>query len=725
MLRFLGRLVARLLFRLELRGVIPTQRPERLVVIANHQSFLDPALVGAFLPFDCTWIVHTTIAAKWYFKPIVRAVDHVVVDTASPLAMKAIVQLVESGRAVVIFPEGRITVTGSLMKVYDGLSFLITKTGATLLPVNIDGAVFSYFRREKPEALPKLWRPRVRVTFYPYEQMPLQDAPTARERRKAASRWVRRRLEEIWFASRPQQTLFEAFLEAVEIYGREAEILDDIRFQPLKYGRVLLGSLALGRIVSKLARPRENVGVIMPNASPTVMLLFGMFAAGRVPAVINYSSGIEGMQSACEVAGVKTVITSRAFLEKAKLSEKVAQLRNVRVVYLEDARAGFGVLDKAWLILWAKRNPRRVFRRPQPQDPAVILFTSGSEGKPKGVVLSHASIIANVNQMRAIIEFSSRDKFLTALPLFHSFGLTAGLLVPMVTGARVFLYPSPLHYRMVPEMAYDQDCTVLLGTPTFLAHYGRLANPYDFYNIRYVVSGAEKLGEDVRRLWMEKFGLRILEGYGTTEFSPVVSANTPFFCKKGTVGKFLPGIEWRLEAVEGVQEGGLLHLRGPNQMLGYLRHDRPGVIQPPESSQGEGWYDTGDIVDVDEEGFVRIVGRVRRFAKVAGEMVSLEAVENLAQHASAARLHAAIAVPHSRRGESVLLYTEDPNLQRDQLLAAARSLGTPEIAVPRHVIFMKKLPRLGSGKTDYVTLKKIALEFQAAAPAASGAEESR
>ncbi len=717
MLRFLGRLAVRLLFKLKLNGQIPAGRPDRLVIIANHQSFLDPALVGASLPFDCTWIVHTTIAAKWYFKPILKMANHVVVDTTSPLAMKTMVQVVESGRPVVIFPEGRLTVTGSLMKVYDGLSFLIVRTGATLLPVNIDGAVFSHLRREKPETLPKLWRPKVTVTFYPYEQMPPPAGSTARERRKAASRWVRRRLEEIWFASRPATTLFEALLDAIEVYGKEAEILDDIRFQPVNYGRVLLGSLALGRIVSRLARPGENVGVIMPNASPTVMLLFGMFAARRVPAIINYSSGVEGMQSACDVAAVKTVITSRVFLEKAKLTEKVGQLRNVRVVYLEDARAGFGLLDKAWLILRAKRKPRKVFRRPDPHDPAVILFTSGSEGKPKGVVLSHASIVANVDQMRAVIEFSNRDKFLTALPLFHSFGLTAGLLVPMVTGARVFLYPSPLHFRLIPEMAYDQDCTVLFGTPTFLAHYGRLANPYDFYNMRYVVAGAEKLGEDVRRLWADKFGIRIIEGYGTTEFSPVVATNTPFFHKPGSVGKFMPGVEWRMEAVPGVDQGGLLHLRGPNQMLGYLRHDKPGVIQPPESSQGAGWYDTGDIVDVDDEGFVTIVGRVKRFAKIAGEMVSLEAVENVAKHASPARIHAATAVPHSRRGEMVLLYTEDANLQRDQLVAAAKGLGVPEISVPRQVLYMKKLPRLGSGKTDYVTLKQIAQESRQTVPA--------
>jgi acyl-[acyl-carrier-protein]-phospholipid O-acyltransferase/long-chain-fatty-acid--[acyl-carrier-protein] ligase len=326
--------------------------------------------------------------------------------------------------------------------------------------------------------------------------------------------------------------------------------------------------------------------------------------------------------------------------------------------------------------------------------------------------------MANINQIRAVIEFSNRDKFLAALPLFHSFGLTAGVLVPVISGARVFLYPSPIHYRMIPEMAYDQDCTVLFGTGTFLAKYAKFAHPYDFYSVRYVLSGAEKLPDSVQQTYMERFGIRIMEGYGVTECSPVVSVNTPLFHRTGTVGKAMPGMECAIVPVPGIERGGLLHVRGPNLMSGYLRHDNPGKIEPPGSSLGPGWYETGDIVEIDDEGYITIAGRVKRFAKVAGEMVSLEVVERIAALASPDRVHAATTVSSVQRGEVIVLYTEDRTLRRDQLQQAARQQGLPEIAIPRQVIGIDKLPRLGSGKVDYIALKETAAQaFSGAAQA--------
>jgi acyl-[acyl-carrier-protein]-phospholipid O-acyltransferase/long-chain-fatty-acid--[acyl-carrier-protein] ligase len=347
----------------------------------------------------------------------------------------------------------------------------------------------------------------------------------------------------------------------------------------------------------------------------------------------------------------------------------------------------------------------------KPDDPAIVLFTSGSEGKPKGVVLSHRSVLSNVAQVRAVYEFSNRDKFLAALPLFHSFGLVVGALLPLTTGARVFLYPSPLHYRMIPEMAYDQDCTVLFGTGTFLAKYAKMAHEYDFYSVRYVLSGAEKLPETVRQTYIDKFGIRVMEGYGVTECSPVVAVNTPVFNRPGSVGRILPGMDYEVSPVPGIPNGGMLHVRGPNLMLGYLLHDAPGQLRPPVSSvKGPGWYETGDVVEIDEDGFLKIVGRVKRFAKVAGEMVSLEVVEQMANLASPAKAHAATTVDSVRRGEVILLFTEDRDLRREHVQASARQAGLPEVAVPRFVQHVDKLPRLGSGKLDYVALKAAAGE---------------
>ena len=705
MLKFLARIVIHIFFRVRTGGEFPARVPARLIVLANHQSFLDPFLIGCLLPFEMTWIVHSTIAAKWHFRQFLRFAPHIVVDTANPMAMKSIVHLIESGKRVCIFPEGRITVTGSMMKIYDGLAFLQAKTGATLLPAIIDGAVYSKVSRMK-QPFPLQPRPVVRVTFFPLVELPQPEGRTGRLRRRYCSDQIRLLMEECWLKAQPASTLFASFLDAMDLYGRDADLMEDIRLQPQTYADVLKGALALGRLVSRLSKDGETVGLLMPNATATIMLLLGMFSQRRVPAMINYTAGVDGMQSACEVAQIQTILASRTFVEKARLTDKVARLRDVKIVYLEDLRSQFSLLDKLWLILYALRHPRSCMRDVVPSDPAVILFTSGSEGKPKGVVLSHKAILANVAQMRSVIEFSNKDKFLVALPLFHSFGLTAGAIAPVLSGARVFLYPSPLHYRLIPEMAYDRDCTVLFGTGTFLANYARFAHAYDFYSLRYVLAGAERLADSVRQTWADKFGIRILEGYGVTEFSPVIAVNTPYFNRPGTVGRFVPGIEYRLEQVPGIERGARLHVRGPNQMLGYLLSGKPGQLQQPVSSFGPGWYDTGDIVEI-EDGFVRILGRLKRFAKVAGEMVSLEAVEQLAALASPSKVHAAVAVAHDRRGETIVLFTEDSMLRREQIQAAAREAGKPEIVVPRSLTYLDKIPRLGSGKLDYVSLTEM------------------
>jgi Acyl-CoA synthetases (AMP-forming)/AMP-acid ligases II len=491
--------------------------------------------------------------------------------------------------------------------------------------------------------------------------------------------------------------LVESLLDAVDLHGKKRLILEDVKQSPESYAQILKATFALGRLASKFTREGENVGVLMPNVSATVSLVFGLMAMRRIPAMLNYTAGADGMQSACAIAKIGVVFTSRAFIEKAKLGAVVESLKDVRVLYLEDLRPQFGLLDKLWLIGYALRFPRRAMKVARPEDPAVILFTSGSEGKPKGVVLSHASILANVAQIQSVIEFSSKDKFLSALPLFHAFGLTAGAILPLLNGTRVFLYPSPLHYRMIPEIIYDRDCTVLFATNTFLANYAKAAHPYDFYRIRHLVVGAEKLTEEVQQICYEKFGLRVLEGYGATECSPVLSVNTPMAYRAGSVGELLPGIEHSLQPVPGIDAGGALHVRGPNVMLGYLKEDRPGEIQPPRSELGEGWYNTGDIVAMDG-GFVTLQGRMRRFAKVAGEMVSLELVERIAASAQPKFLHASTAVKDAARGEMIVLFTADPELKRDSLLALARAMGAPEIAIPRRVIHLDKIPYWATAK---------------------------
>jgi acyl-[acyl-carrier-protein]-phospholipid O-acyltransferase/long-chain-fatty-acid--[acyl-carrier-protein] ligase len=706
-LRPLLRGLARLLFRVDIKFRQSDFSHQRLLIVANHESFLDGLLLGLFLPIDPVFVVHTSIANSFWFRILLSQVDYLAVDPTSPMAMKKVIRLIESGRPVVIFPEGRITLTGSLMKVYDGPAFVAAKTGATVIPVRLDGASRSYFSRLSGRH-PKEIFPKIRLTVLPEAHFPMPEAATAKLRRRKAGEQMRRLMQEMIFASRPEQTIYTALCDAAEIFGRGRRPFEDVKQIEYSYTDLLKMALILARQVERMTQPGERVGLLLPNLVPTLGLIFGLSARRRVPAMLNYTAGVDAMQAACDGAEIRTIVTSRAFVEQGKLTDKLAGLKGVQLHYLEDIREQIGLGDKLWLILYAIHFPRAFELKTSPEEAAVVLFTSGSEGKPKGVVLPHRAILANIAQIRAVIDFSVYDKVLNALPIFHSFGLTAGALLPVLNGASLFLYPSPLHYRVIPELAYDRGCTVLFGTSTFLANYAKFANPYDFYRLRYVVAGAEKLSEAVRSQWFEKFGLRIFEGYGATETAPVLAVNTPMAYKTGTVGNLLPGIEHRLLPVSGIEHGGILHVRGPNVMSGYLKADQPGVLQPPISELGDGWYETGDVVQIDDEGFVKIVGRVKRFAKIAGEMVSLEVAEKVAIATSPDKAHAVSSQPDASKGEALVLFTTDGELTRELLAGKARELGVPELAVPRKIHRVEALPLLGTGKVDYVTLKRLA-----------------
>jgi acyl-[acyl-carrier-protein]-phospholipid O-acyltransferase/long-chain-fatty-acid--[acyl-carrier-protein] ligase len=422
--------------------------------------------------------------------------------------------------------------------------------------------------------------------------------------------------------------------------------------------------------------------------------------------MLNYTAGLANLKAACGAAQVRTVVTARAFVEQAKLGAVVEGLTadGLTVRYLEDVRGSIGTRAKLRALIasrFAESAHRR--RRIAPNDPAVILFTSGSEGLPKGVVLTHRNLLANCAQIGARIDFNGSDIVLNALPVFHSFGLTGGVLLPILSGVKTILYPNPLHYRIVPALAYDANATILFGTDTFLAGYARMAHNYDFYAIRYVVAGAERVKDETRKAWMEKFGLRILEGYGATEAGPVIAVNTPMHFKTGSVGRLLPNIESKLDPVPGIEGGGKLSIRGPNVMAGYLKADQPGVLHPPEG----GWHDTGDIVDIDAAGFVTIKGRAKRFAKIGGEMVSLPAVEGYAAAVWADAQHAVVTRPDAKKGEQLVLFTTQKDAKAADLQAWGRANGVAELAIPRDIRMVAELPVLGTGKTDYVAIAKL------------------
>ena len=706
-------MVFRAFFRLEVKGLENFDKAGPKTIIAlNHVSFLDPPLATAVLPKRPVFAVDVGISQRWWIQPVLKVMRTMALDPLKPFSVRDIINAVRDGDTLVIFPEGRITVTGSLMKVYDGAGMIADKSDAMVVPVRIEGPEATIFSRLKRSQVRRRWFPKITVTVLEPVKLKVDPELKGRKRRQAAGAALYTIMSDLIFrTSSTDRTVVEALIDAAKIHGPNWLAIEDPVSGQMTYKRLLRAAAVLGAKLMPLALEGRALGVMLPTSNGGVVTLLAVMSAGRVPAMINFTAGAANILAACRAADLDTILTSRAFVEKGRLDHLVEELgKQVRIVYLEDIRPTIGVLDKLRGALHWKKPlvPRK------PDDWAAILFTSGSEGMPKGVVLSHRNMLANVAQAAARIDFGREDKLFNVLPIFHSFGLTAGTVLPLVSGVSTYLYPSPLHYRTVPELVYGVCATVLFGTDTFLNGYARSANPYDFRSLRYVLAGAEPVKEATRQIYLEKFGLRILEGYGVTETAPVMALNTPMFNKFGTVGRLLPGMTAKLDKVEGVEEGGRLYVKGPNVMLGYVRADKPGVLEPPP----EGWHDTGDIVTIDEQGFVTIKGRAKRFAKVGGEMVSLAAVEMLAGDLWPNNMTAVAALPDPRKGERLVMVTDKHGATRSEFITYARSRHASELMFPSEVIVLDNLPLLGSGKVDQMAVQKFVRE-QAAAKAAA------
>src|SRR5687768_16447644 len=556
--RWLLRNVLRLAYAVRVTGLEHyAQAGPRVLIVANHTSFLDAALLAAFLPDRLTFAVNTEISKRWWMQLLLKIVDAFPLNPTNPYSLKSLIRYIEQGNRAAIFPEGRITVTGSLMKIYPGPGLVAHKSQAMVLPIRIDGAQYTPFSRLRGRVRLR-WFPPITLTILPPRRLEVPHEIRGRERRRIAGKLLADLMTEMMFAtSNYHRTIFGALLDARRVHGGRHVIVEDVERVPLTYNQLLVRAQLLGGIIAIQTGRGEVVGVMLPNAIACVATLFALQAYGRVPAMLNYTLGEKSLLASCEAARVRRIYTSERFVVAAKLEHLVDKLREVAtVVYLEDLREKI----TPWLKIKAAAASRvasLLYRRMRvvPDEPAIVLFTSGSEGLPKGVVLSHSNVLANREQTAARVDFSSQDVILNALPMFHSFGLTVGTLLPLLSGMRTFFYPSPLHYRIVPEMAYDVNATILFGTNTFLAGYARFAHPYDFYSVRYAFAGAERLKDETRRVWTDKFGVQVLEGYGTTETSPVLAANTPIDMRPGTVGRLLPGVEHALDPVPGAEVG--------------------------------------------------------------------------------------------------------------------------------------------------------------------------
>ncbi len=722
-------------FRAYNEEVLDTAGP--VLLLPNHVSWWDWLLIGVCLEDDWRFVTSSTAAeVSWAHRWLMVNRRTFPVDMNSPYAMKHVAEYLHGGGRLVLFPEGRLSCTGSLMKLFDGTGFLIFKTRAKVVTAYLRGAHRLPFSRN-PDA--KRWFPRLSVHFSPVLSAPRVEHVTATEGRSRLTDWLRAQMVRQQFETEREfgpATVPAAILEMARQWPGRV-VVQDVSLKELSYRRLLGGAgLLAARWRQWPGEEAARVGVLLPNVNAMPVVLLSLWAAGKVPAILNYSAGPGVLLGCARLAGLKRIITARSFIDHLGLDPAPFKAAGIEWVFLEDIRAGISGAERLGALLRGLFGVHACQSGAAPEDTAVVLFTSGSEGEPKGVELTHRNLLANMRQVLSVVDLMETDRFFNALPLFHCFGLNVGLLLPLVRGVFVFLYLSPLHYRVVPSAFYNLNCTILLSTNTFLAGYARKAHPYDFRTARYVFAGAEKLQESTASHWMRQFGVRVLEGYGVTECGPVISVNLLMHSRPGSTGQLLPGIEYRLEPVDGMgqhgdakseirnpksegragqgtleggrNEGraGRLFVRGPNVMRGYLNPEANARFQ----ALG-GWYDTGDVARVDEDGFVSILGRLKRFAKIGGEMVSLSAVEEaLAGAFPEYGTRFAVAVmtrPDEDHGERLIAVTNESKLTLTQVREAVQARGFGNLAVPRQLKVLPDLPRLGTGKVDHRRLEAM------------------
>lgn len=674
-----------------------------VIYVISHQSRIEPALMLSLLPEQTLHILDEASARSHWLEPWRELGRTIAFNAEHVFVSRRLVRVLRGkGRLAVYIPD---TVEPDIksFRLFRAIARIAMQADARIVPIFVSGTRYLPFSLTGRDKAPRRLFPGLTIAALAPMTVAELMQRAGYSSTTSANALFDRVAEARLAGTDLDRGVFWSMVDAADRYGASRIIVEDVVTGPLSYRRLMTGVRLLGRRFEQMSVPGEAVGVLLPNSNAMVLSLLGLISGARVAAMVNYTAGPANVASAMKTAAIKTVISSRAFVDKADLADVVLAIEQAgsSVVWLEDLNQGISWSEKlAAALQW---------HRPlQPQDaskPAVILFTSGSEGTPKAVVLSHRNVVANAMQAEARISISCTDKLLNVLPVFHSFGLTGGTLLPLLTGVRLFLYPSPLHYKLIPDIARKARPTVMFGTDTFLAAYARTAEDGDFSSLRFVVAGAEPVRQETRRVWRERFGAEIVEGYGLTEAAPVVAVNTAAHNRDGTVGRLLPGMRMRLEPVEGVSDGGSLSLLGPNLMMGYMSAEHPGVLHPLN-----GWHDTGDIVSVDREGFISIKGRAKRFAKIAGEMVSLGAVEIMVQALWPEQHHAAVAVPDKRRGERIVLVTTAAEADGETLRLYSKQAGIAELMVPHDIVKVSALPVLGSGKTDYATARRMAID---------------
>lgn len=722
LLRLLLWIAAHTIYRLDLKGNEHIPARGGALLTPNHASWVDAILLIAATDRPIRFLMFKGVYDHPLIKPFAKMLKIIpIASDQGPREMlhslREASEALRQGEVLCIFPEGEITRIGQMLPFRRGFERIIKGIDVPIIPVNIDGiwgSIFSFsgghFLWKWPRTIPY----PVRITF----GKPLPSTSTAPEVRQAVQElgvdaFQRRR--------RSMRPLTRSFMQAARRNPRHFAMADG-RTPKLTFGDALIKTVFLARRLRPLWREQRMVGILLPPSIPGALVNWAALLLGKIPVNLNYTSSNESMASCAKQCELKTVVTARQFLEKVPVQPPG------EIIYAEDLALKPRVAEKMAALLAAKLLPARllewflgVSRPPKLDDTATVIFSSGSTGEPKGVVLSHFNLASNVEQLEQVFHLHHGDRILGILPFFHSFGFTGTLCLPPLAGIGVVFHPSPLDAQVIGGLVSKYAVTMLLSTPTFLNSYARRCPPEAFGSLRIVMAGAEKLPERTAQSFEDHFGIRPLEGYGCTECSPVVAVNTYDFraayfrqvgAKRGTIGHPLPGIGVRIIDPDSgeslpVDKPGLLLVRGPNVMLGYLN-------RPEKTAEvlRDGWYNTGDIAAVDDDGFLRITDRLSRFSKIGGEMVPHLKVEEKLHELLAAdgQVLAVTAIPDEKKGERLaVIHTLKEEMLRECLDKLAKS-DLPALWKPRpdQFLYVEKLPYLGTGKLDLRKLREIA-----------------
>ena len=724
LLRLLLWIATHTLYRIHLQGRDHVPAKGGALLVPNHVSMVDAVLLIASIDRPIRFLMFKGSYDHPLVKPFAKIMG--VIPISSQLrpremiqSLRTATQALKDGELVCIFPEGQMTRIGQMLPFRRGMERIVKGVDVPIIPVNLGGVWGSIFSFERGKFLWKV--PRripypVTVTF----GRPMPATTGAQEVRQAVQELS---AEAYQFRKRYMRTLHRSFVQTARRHPFRFAMADG-RTPKVTFGKALTGTIFLARRLRPVWRDQKMVGILLPPSVPGALINLAALMMGKVPVNLNYTASNEILASCARQCELKSVITSKAFLERVHLEVPGP------AILLEDLAAQPGALERliAGLISWLLpvrfvEKAVGASRKTGLDDIATIIFSSGSTGDPKGVVLTHYNVASNVEQLNQVFMLGSNDKILGILPFFHSFGFTGTLCLPTTIGMGVVFHPSPLESRAIGALVSQYGVTFLLATPTFLQAYIRRCEPEDFGSLQYVMAGAEKLPERTSIAFEDRFGVRPLEGYGCTECSPAVTVNTRDFraaqfrqvgAKRGSIGHPLPGISVRIVNPETFDplplgETGLLLVRGPNVMQGYLN-------RPEKTAEvlRDGWYNTGDIAAVDEEGFIRITDRMSRFSKIGGEMVPHIKVEDKLHELSGAteQTFAVTAVPDEKKGERLIVLHTLADDKLDACLALLAKSDLPALWKPRgdQFVHVDSLPYLGTGKLDLRRLKEIATE---------------